>query len=72
MVGVQAQDVHSDPAKTMLADVEAAVRATTPIPGRRTTSDQVDVPVTYDGEDLDDVAVLLGCDAVEVVAYTGQ
>lgn len=63
----------TDPAVTDLADVERAVRATRPRPGPRATVDLVEIPVTYDGEDLDDVASMLGCDAGEVVRrHSGQ
>jgi KipI family sensor histidine kinase inhibitor len=35
--------------------------------GMRTTGDLIEIPVTYDGEDLQDVADLLGCGASELV-----
>jgi KipI family sensor histidine kinase inhibitor len=57
----------TDPDLADLADVERAVRKTRPRPGRRPAHDLVEIPVSYDGEDLDDVASLLGCDADEVV-----
>ncbi|SFT51899.1 sensor histidine kinase inhibitor, KipI family [Geodermatophilus amargosae] len=64
--------VVTDPAVTTLDAVEAAVRRTTPRPGRRDTAEQVEVPVVYDGEDLDDVAAHLGVDPGEVVRrHTG-
>jgi KipI family sensor histidine kinase inhibitor len=47
--------------------VERAVRGTEPRPGRRAGGEPVEVPVTYDGEDLADVATALGCDVAEVV-----
>jgi len=56
-----------DPAVTDPAEVERAVRLARPRPGARATGDLVEIPVTYDGEDLDDVASLLGCDSAEVV-----
>jgi len=56
-----------DPAATDLAEVGRALRRTRPRPGRRAAGELVEVPVTYDGEDLDEVASLLGCDADEVV-----
>ncbi len=59
--------VVTDPAATTLDAVEAAVRRTTPRPGRRDTAERVEVPVVYDGADLDDAAALLGCDAAELV-----
>ncbi|GAB4069657.1 hypothetical protein GCM10028777_32330 [Angustibacter speluncae] len=48
-------------------DVGRRVRAVTPKAGERAEGDLVEVPVVYDGEDLDDVAGLLGCDRDEVV-----
>ena len=56
-----------DPAATDLVEVGRALRRTRPRPGRRAAGELVEVPVTYDGEDLDEVASLLGCDADEVV-----
>ena len=41
--------------------------AVTPAVGTRTTSDLIEIPVSYDGEDLADVADLLGCAPAEVV-----
>lgn len=48
-------------------EVGRRVRAVTPKAGERAEGDLVEVPVVYDGEDLDDVAGLLGCDRDEVV-----
>jgi len=56
-----------DPAVTSLADVERTVRHTRPRSGRRAAGELVQIPVIYDGEDLDEVGSLLGCDADEVV-----
>lgn len=56
-----------DPARTSLAAVEAALRRTAPRRGHTDTGELLEVPVTYDGEDLEDVAGMLGCDAREVV-----
>jgi KipI family sensor histidine kinase inhibitor len=56
-----------DPAATDLGEVERAVLKTRPRPDRRTVGELVEVAVTYDGEDLDEVGSLLGCDAAEVV-----
>ena len=56
-----------DPAATDLGGVERAVLKTRPRPDRRTVGELVEVAVTYDGEDLDEVGSLLGCDAAEVV-----
>jgi KipI family sensor histidine kinase inhibitor len=63
----------TDPAVTDLGRVEDAVRAVRPRRDRSAAGDLVELPVTYDGEDLDDVASLLGCDAAEVVRrHTGE
>lgn len=48
-------------------EVGRRVRAVTPKAGERAEGALVEVPVVYDGEDLDDVAGLLGCDRDEVV-----
>ncbi|MGY1698424.1 5-oxoprolinase subunit B family protein [Geodermatophilus sp. SYSU D00766] len=64
--------VVTDPAVTTLDAVEAAVRRARPRPGRAATGDLVELPVTYDGEDLGDVAAHLGVDPAEVVRrHTG-
>ena len=57
----------SDPAVTKLAAVERAVRATVPRPVERFRGELVEVPVTYDGADLDEVASLLGCGTKELI-----
>jgi len=57
----------TDPTRTSLDAVESAVRRTTPRRDLRSAGELVEVPVTYDGEDLDDVGGLLGCDGDEVV-----
>jgi KipI family sensor histidine kinase inhibitor len=57
----------SDPAETSLGAVEAAVRRAEPQRGERAQGPLVEIPVTYDGADLQDVAELLQCDAAEVV-----
>jgi KipI family sensor histidine kinase inhibitor len=63
----------TDPSVTSLSDVEASVRSTTPRYDRRQAGELVEVPVTYDGDDLDEVGALLECDAAEVVRrHTGQ
>ena len=62
----------TDPAVTTLAAVEQAVRRTGPRTGRREGGELVELPVVYDGADLDDVAVHLGVDPGEVVRrHTG-
>ncbi|PUA80470.1 5-oxoprolinase subunit PxpB [Nocardioides currus] len=62
-----------DPALTDVAEVERAVRATRPQRGTRPDAGLVEVPVTYDGEDLAEVAELTGLGERGVVeAHTGQ
>lgn len=56
-----------DRAVTSLSEVEAAVRQTTPHPDVRAEGVLVEIPVIYDGEDLEDAARLLRCDADELV-----
>jgi KipI family sensor histidine kinase inhibitor len=62
-----------DPTRTSLDRVADAVRKTTPQPDARSTGDTVEIPVHYDGEDLPELADLLGVDAAEVVRrHTGE
>lgn len=56
-----------DRATTSLPEVEATVRRTRPRPDVRAEGEVVEIPVTYDGEDLEDAARLLGCDTDELV-----
>jgi KipI family sensor histidine kinase inhibitor len=64
--------LHLDPARTDPAHVERAVRAATPRYGDERAGDLVEIPVTYDGEDLEEVGELTGWGAREVVArHTG-
>jgi KipI family sensor histidine kinase inhibitor len=50
-----------------------ALRAVTPAAGARSSGDLIEIPVVYDGEDLADVAGLLGCTTAEVVSrHTGD
>lgn len=56
-----------DPARTSLAAVEAAVRRTTPRRGNAGTGGLLEVPMAYDGADIEDVARLLRCDVAELV-----
>jgi KipI family sensor histidine kinase inhibitor len=61
-----------DPARTTLAAVADAVRRTAPRPGARTAGDAIELPVHYDGADLDELAGLLELTSEEVVArHTG-
>jgi KipI family sensor histidine kinase inhibitor len=62
----------TDPRRTTLAAVADAVRRTPPRPGGQTAGDTVELPVHYDGADLDDLARLLELTTEEVVArHTG-
>jgi KipI family sensor histidine kinase inhibitor len=62
----------TDPRRTTLAAVADAVRRTPPRPGGQTAGDTVELPVHYDGADLDDLARLLELTTDEVVArHTG-
>lgn len=62
-----------DPAATDLGEVGRAVRQTHPRTERRATGELVEVPVIYDGEDLEEVGALIGWDADEVVRrHTGD
>ncbi|MFC0627063.1 5-oxoprolinase subunit B family protein [Kribbella deserti] len=56
-----------DPSVTSLTALEKMLRATNPRLDRRTDGELVEIPVVYDGEDLPEVAELLGCSAQEVV-----
>jgi KipI family sensor histidine kinase inhibitor len=59
-----------DPGATTPARVRAHVEDLEPGEGRTagdTAESVLEVPVVYDGEDLDDVAAILGCDRDEVV-----
>lgn len=56
-----------DPAVTTLDALARTLRSTAPRTGRRDQGELVEVPVVYDGEDLDDAAALLGWDAAELV-----
>lgn len=65
--------LRTDPARTDLESVATAVRSTEPRPGARPDAGHVEVPVTYDGEDLAEVASLTGLSEREVIAaHTGQ
>lgn len=61
-----------DPGMTTAEQVGRAVRAARPAAGAVPGGDLIELPVVYDGADLDGVADLLGCTAREVVArHTG-
>jgi KipI family sensor histidine kinase inhibitor len=51
-----------------LATLSRTLHGLTPSRESRTAGDLIDIPVTYDGSDLEDVAELLGCTPDEVVA----
>lgn len=59
--------VVTDPARTDLATLEQFLRDTAARKDSRAYGDLVEIPVVYDGEDLADVAGLLGCDVAEVI-----
>jgi KipI family sensor histidine kinase inhibitor len=59
--------VVTDPARTDLATLELSLRDTVVRKDSRAGGDLVEIPVVYDGEDLEDVAGLLGCDVAEVI-----
>ncbi|MGH3387206.1 MAG: 5-oxoprolinase subunit B family protein [Nocardioidaceae bacterium] len=62
-----------DPERADLRAVESAVRSTTPRADSRAVGDDVELPVVYDGADLEDVAAHLGCTVEEVVhRHTGD
>jgi KipI family sensor histidine kinase inhibitor len=62
----------TDPARTTLDAVAAAVRAATPRPGAQQAGSTVELPVHYDGTDLGDAAGLLGLTPDELVErHTG-
>jgi KipI family sensor histidine kinase inhibitor len=62
-----------DPARTSPAAVEEAVRRTTPRPSSARAADVVELPVRYDGEDLGELAGLLGIGPAELVRrHTGE
>jgi KipI family sensor histidine kinase inhibitor len=59
-----------DPDRTTLPAVEDALRRTTPREDALETDESrelVEIPVSYDGEDLEEAAELLGCDVAELV-----
>lgn len=65
--------VRIDPARTTVEDVARRIRDLDPTVNDRPDAPEVEVPVTYDGADLDEVAELTGLTTREVVAaHTGQ
>lgn len=64
--------VRFDPDATDVEAVRAAIRSTEPRDARRGAGELVEVPVRYDGDDLDEVGELTGWGADEVVErHTG-
>jgi KipI family sensor histidine kinase inhibitor len=62
----------TDPARTSLSAVADAVRRTTPRPDARPGGEVVELPVRYDGEDLEELAGLLDLTPQELVhRHTG-
>jgi KipI family sensor histidine kinase inhibitor len=62
-----------DPEVTSVSATESAVRALPPGHHDMEEGEEVELPVVYDGEDLAEVAALLGCDVDEVVRrHTAQ
>lgn len=57
----------TDPAITSLNDVARAVRSRSLDDRQQPDRELIELPVTYDGADLDDVGRQLGCDTGEVV-----
>jgi KipI family sensor histidine kinase inhibitor len=57
----------TDPAATSLSSVETAVKRMTPGTHQRITGEVVDIPVIYDGADLEEVAELAGRSTAELV-----
>jgi KipI family sensor histidine kinase inhibitor len=59
--------VVTDPGVTSLSSVAHAIQRTAPREDRIDSGEMLEIPVTYDGEDLEEAAQLLGCDAEELV-----
>jgi len=59
--------VVTDPRVASLSSVANAIQGATPREDRLGSSELVEVPVSYDGEDLVEAARLLDCDAGELV-----
>lgn len=65
--------LRMDPARTDLQNVAKAVLAAEPRPGTRADVGHVEIPVTYDGEDLAEVGRLTGLGERGVIeAHTSQ
>ncbi len=59
--------VVTDPAATSLSSVTDAVRRTSPRRDQLGSGELVEIPVTYDGDDIEEAAQLQGWDAGELV-----
>jgi KipI family sensor histidine kinase inhibitor len=59
--------VVTDPEVASLSSVAHAIERLTPREDRRDAAELVEVPVAYDGEDLEEAARLLDCDTEELV-----
>lgn len=65
--------VVTDPTVTTLAAVAQAVRSAKPREDTQAAGELVEIPVQYDGDDLQDAAALIGCDVAELVRrHTAQ
>ena len=59
--------VVTDPGVASLSSVAHAIERTPPRGDRLNSTELLEVPVTYDGQDLEEAARLLGCDTEELV-----
>jgi KipI family sensor histidine kinase inhibitor len=59
--------VVTDPERTSVPQVAKAVRRTRPREDRLGSGGLLEIPVSYDGEDLEEAARLLRCDAADLV-----
>lgn len=64
--------LHLDPARTTPQHVERAVREVSPEYGHRPAGDTVEIPVVYDGEDLEAVGELTGLGVDELLRRHGE
>jgi KipI family sensor histidine kinase inhibitor len=59
--------------RAALSRLEQALRAVVPGAGRASGGELIEIPVVYDGEDLEDLAGILGCGVDEVIArHSGE
>jgi KipI family sensor histidine kinase inhibitor len=59
--------VVTDPRVASLSSVANAIQGATPREGGNGSDELVEIPVTYDGEDLEEAARLLDCDSGELL-----